>query len=127
MNKGYDNTILFAVTGTSPAVLTETVWALATERKAVIPHQIIVLTTTAGRKAIETELFKTGLWDNLITALKNKGFDIKDRLKFGLCANHVRLFPASDGKSDLSEALAKHTKKDLSRRNSTINNLPTTT
>jgi len=32
----------------SPAVLTETVWALAQEKPAVIPDRVIVLTTAAG-------------------------------------------------------------------------------
>ena len=38
-------TILIAGTGTSPAVLTETVWALAHQKKPVVPDEIVVLTT----------------------------------------------------------------------------------
>lgn len=48
--------VLLAVTGMSPAVLTETIWALAQERPAIIPNRVVVLTTLAGRKAIEREL-----------------------------------------------------------------------
>jgi len=40
----------------SPAVLTETVWALAHEAEPVIPARVVVITTTAGRQAIEREL-----------------------------------------------------------------------
>ena len=49
-------TILLAVTGMSPAVLTETVWALANENPPVIPERVVVITTIAGRQAIEREL-----------------------------------------------------------------------
>lgn len=41
-------TVLLAVTGMSPAVLTETVWALAQEKPSVIPDEVVVLTTTRG-------------------------------------------------------------------------------
>ena len=34
--------VLFAVLGMSPAVLTETVWALARETPPVIPHRVVV-------------------------------------------------------------------------------------
>jgi CRISPR-associated protein (TIGR02584 family) len=40
----------------SPAVLTETVWALATEDPPVIPDRVVVVTTIGGRQAIEREL-----------------------------------------------------------------------
>jgi CRISPR-associated protein (TIGR02584 family) len=40
----------------SPAVLTETVWALAHETPPRIPDRVIVITTIAGRQAIEREL-----------------------------------------------------------------------
>ncbi|MFO1498743.1 MAG: CRISPR-associated ring nuclease Csm6 [Verrucomicrobiota bacterium] len=48
--------VLLAVTGMSPAVLTETVWALAQESPAVIPRRVIAVTTIAGRQAIEREV-----------------------------------------------------------------------
>ena len=51
-------TILLAVTGMSPAVLTETVWALARENPPVIPDRIVVITTLLGKGRIEDDLFK---------------------------------------------------------------------
>lgn len=57
MRRSTQRVILLAVTGMSPAVLTETVWALAHEGSAVIPDRVVVLTTLAGRQAIERELF----------------------------------------------------------------------
>ncbi len=48
--------VLLAVTGMSPAVLTETVWALAHETPPLIPNRVLVITTVSGRRAIEKEL-----------------------------------------------------------------------
>ncbi len=50
------STILLSVTGMSPAVLTETVWALARENPPVVPDRVVVLTTTVGKQALEREL-----------------------------------------------------------------------
>jgi CRISPR-associated protein (TIGR02584 family) len=50
--------VLFSVTGMSPAVLSETVWALAHANPPVIPHRVIAVTTLPGKARIEDELFK---------------------------------------------------------------------
>ena len=47
---------LLDVTGESPAVLTETVWALARATPPVLPARVIVVTTTAGAARIHQEL-----------------------------------------------------------------------
>ena len=57
-NAPHAQIILLAVTGMSPAVLTETVWALAKETPPVIPDRVVVITTTQGRAAIEQNLFR---------------------------------------------------------------------
>ncbi len=58
------DSILLAVTGMSPAVVTETIWALASESDPVIPSRVIAVTTTEGRTAIERELFTPRVdWD----------------------------------------------------------------
>ena len=41
MNREPKRTILIAGIGTSPAVLTETVWALAHQKKPVVPYEIL--------------------------------------------------------------------------------------
>ena len=46
--------ILIAGMGTSPAVLTETVWALAHQKKPIVPDEIVVLTTKSGKDALRT-------------------------------------------------------------------------
>jgi CRISPR-associated protein (TIGR02584 family) len=42
----------------SPAVLTETIWALAHENPPVIPDCVVVITTLPGKARIEDDLFK---------------------------------------------------------------------
>ena len=41
MNREHSRTILIAGIGTSPAVLMETVWALAHQKKPVVPDEIL--------------------------------------------------------------------------------------
>jgi CRISPR-associated protein (TIGR02584 family) len=82
-------TVLLAVTGMSPAILTETVWALAQENPPVLPDRVVVLTTTVGKNQIECELFtpqphfnhQCG-WDCLREKLQERGHDTKGRLRF---------------------------------------------
>jgi len=49
-------TALLAVLGSSPAVLTETVWALAQATPPVIPDVIVVVTTKMGRDILHRQL-----------------------------------------------------------------------
>ena len=81
--------ILLAVTGMSPAILTETVWALAQENPPQLPDRIVVLTTTTGKEHIIHELFtpqphfnnQSG-WDCLLEKLQEHGHNTKGRLRF---------------------------------------------
>jgi CRISPR-associated protein (TIGR02584 family) len=73
-------TILIATIGSSPAVLTETVWALARPSRiapsgllpeAVIPDEVVVLTTASGAEKINAALFgENSVWTALRKALK---------------------------------------------------------
>src|SRR5579884_730965 len=94
--------VLFAVTGMSPAVITETIWALAHQKPAVLPDRIIVVTTVAGRTAIQRELFDTGIWDKLCAALAPK-IRVHPRssvapLRFGTTADDIRVFTRADAR-----------------------------
>lgn len=51
------NTTFLAVTGLSPAIVTETLWALAHQDPPVIPQRVSIVTTTAGAVAAEEQLF----------------------------------------------------------------------
>lgn len=76
-------TTLLAVTGLSPAIVTETVWALAQEKKHVLPERVVFITTLVGAEKIQQQLF-TGLpafggktaWEALRTALNAKDHEL---------------------------------------------------
>lgn len=52
-------TTLIAVSGISPAILTETIWALSREEEPEVPDQVVVITTTRGALDIDRELLGT--------------------------------------------------------------------
>ena len=105
--------ILLAVTGMSPSVLTETIWALANQPEPIIPSRVIAVTTTTGRDSIKHHLFTPlsrfsgqTAWDTLRHALEEKGFDITGRLRFGTTADDIRVITAHDLVSGQSVELA---------------------
>lgn len=49
-------TTLIAVTGLSPAIVTETIWALAHEKKRVLPERVVFITTAVGAEKIREQL-----------------------------------------------------------------------
>lgn len=100
--------VLFAVVGMSPAVLTETVWALAHEREPVIPDRVVVLTTVTARDQIVRQLFEqdtdqTCGWERLKTALSHQGFNLDGKLKFGNTGDSIRVFTNADGSRELAD------------------------
>jgi CRISPR-associated protein (TIGR02584 family) len=50
-------TTLLAVTGLSPAIVTETLWALAQERPRVLPGRVVFVTTGVGAGELRKQLF----------------------------------------------------------------------
>lgn len=60
------NTTLLAVTGLSPAIVTETVWALAHRKPRILPSKVAFITTTTGALKLEEQLFTPGPeWNGL--------------------------------------------------------------
>jgi CRISPR-associated protein (TIGR02584 family) len=106
-------TVLLAVTGMSPAVLTETVWALAHEPEAVLPSRVIVVTTLSGREKLERQLFQPEPrleertpWEELRHALALKGHNLEDRLRFGTTSDDIRVITACDPVTGRTRELA---------------------
>ena len=54
------------VIGGSPAILTETLSAYATESNASIPHEIRITTTTEGKKRLKQRFLDAGGWDDFV-------------------------------------------------------------
>lgn len=71
------NTTLLAVTGLSPAIVTETLWALAMRQPRILPRRVVFVTTLTGARVIEEQLFTAlpewedrSVWDALRLTLK---------------------------------------------------------
>jgi CRISPR-associated protein (TIGR02584 family) len=98
-------TVVIAVLGVSPSVLTETLWALAQESPPILPDRIVVLTTRTGRTALEASLFsgQESGWMRMCSELKRRGLPIEHKLRFGLASDHVRIFPSANGACDLDD------------------------
>lgn len=88
--------VLIALCGMSPAVITETVYALA--EVGACPAKVIVITTTPGKEKIRTDLFESGIW---LKMLKKIGTEID----FGMASYNVRLIPKSDAGGDAEDIL----------------------
>ncbi len=92
-------TVLIAVTGLSPAVLTETIWALAKHpTQPVIPDKIIVLTTVTGESKIKEQLFGADeLWLTLRQQILGKDHANDSRLDFAETPDRIRVFTRKSG------------------------------
>ncbi len=62
--KGKD--ILIMVAGTTPQIITETIYALSQKTPPVYPNEIFIITTATGRKKIEDTLIKKGILRRLV-------------------------------------------------------------
>ncbi len=84
-------TILVVGMGTSPAVLTETVWELAHLAEPVVPDEVSVIATKSGRDIAAASLLsgENGVWRRLLAALCDEGIDIEGKLVFGVTSIHV--------------------------------------
>ncbi len=105
-------TVLLAVTGTSPAVLTETVWALCQRSEPIIPDRVVTVTTAVGRRALTDHLLKPlarfdGLtpWEALRERLAAKGVPISGKLRFGNTGEDIRTITGINCVSGLSAEL----------------------
>ena len=93
VNPDPTQTVLISLVGTAPAVLTETVWALATQSEPVIPDRVIAVTTAPGAAKLKNKLFVDGHWERMLADLKGKGLSLDGKLRFGPIADSIRVFP----------------------------------
>ncbi len=102
--------VLLAMVGMSPAVLTETVWALATGPDQVVPDEVVVLTTTAGKDRLCEKILSGGeasVWNQMLTALRKKKVRTEGKLRFGCSQECIRLFSDLSGTRDLNDIATK--------------------
>lgn len=88
-------TILVAGMGTSPAVLTNAVWALAHQRMLVVPDEVVVLITKDGKALLKRELLEGGVWADMLKCLEREKIDIEGKLVFG--ETSIRVIPDAHG------------------------------
>lgn len=88
-------TVLIAGIGTSPAVLTETVWALAHQKEAVVPEEVVVITTKTGKARLWAELVDGGVWKGLVASLAREQVPGSEQLHLGTTA--IRVLPDAEG------------------------------
>lgn len=88
--------VLVAGIGTSPAILTETVWTLA-HKEQTVPDEIVVITTKTGKQKIKDELLSGAnpVWVRLKRALEKECCTTAGKLKFG--ETSVRVIPDAEG------------------------------
>lgn len=97
MSEQNNRLVLVAAIGTSPAVLTETVWALAHEKGGRVPDQIEVVTTQRGKEEIERTLLsgEPSIWDAMILDLKSEEIKVPKGLRFG--TTNISVIPDEKG------------------------------
>lgn len=104
---GKAQVVLLSVTGMTPAVLTETIWALAHENPPVIPDRVVVVTTTRGKELMERELFSAASpeQDDLWQTLRNEILGPQHKNDSRLNLDTLRLISAPNARIGRSEPL----------------------
>ncbi len=91
----YKRKMLVAAMGTSPAVLTNTVWELAHLHPQIVPDEIVVFTTKSGKNLLERKLFGEGIWNAMLSCLKRDKIPFYGKLVFG--STSIRVIPDASG------------------------------
>lgn len=87
--------ILVSAMGTSPAVLTNTVWVLVHQKHSIVPDEIVVFITKSGKDLLIQRLFDDGVWNEMRSNLKREKIEIDGKLVFG--ATSIRVIPDAEG------------------------------
>lgn len=103
MTDSSEQTVLLCLVGNTPAVLTETVWALALQNDPIIPDRIVVATTRGGRDLLIKKLFQDGYWEALRQDLSKREVALKGKLLFGPISECIRVFPSAERDRELDD------------------------
>jgi CRISPR-associated protein (TIGR02584 family) len=112
---GNFQTVLLAVSGMSPAILTETVWALAhppAGQEPVIPDEVVVITTTRGAEDLQRDLLTAKsdwsgrtVWESLHDVILGSS-EIRKRQVESLQLASPRLIELPDPKRGIKQPAA---------------------
>ena len=87
--------ILVSGMGTSPAVLTNTIWGLTHQQRPIVPDEIVVFITKSGKELLLQKLFDNGVWNAMRSNLKREKIEVDGKLVFG--ATSIRVIPDAEG------------------------------
>ena len=93
------HSVLLAVCGTSPAVITETVQAIYWKYNDVVIDEVIVVTTTIGKAKLVSQLLDSDAWNQLKTELNAP----PDTLRWGDCEDSIRVIASLDKTRNLAD------------------------
>lgn len=96
-------TVLLCLVGTTPAVLTETVFAMTQESEPIIPDRVVAVTTGLGRELLKRQLFDGGQWEDLKKTLSRMGVNHEGKLLFGPVGDSIRVFPDAKRERELDD------------------------
>ena len=111
-------TTLVAVSGMSPAIITETVWALYRESPAVIPDDVVIITTGKGEADIQSQLLsprsdwddRKSPWECLRAFILSD--DKSDRNKLQLSIRTIELPDPETGVRSVAQDIRSHQDND---------------
>lgn len=75
-----EKNVLITVLGMSPAVVTETIWALFREGAEQVPDEVCIVTSEKGRMGFRKGVLDTGIWGEMKAAVGKEGM----RLEWGM-------------------------------------------
>lgn len=75
-----EKNVLITVLGMSPAVVTETIWALFQEGEEQVPDKVCIVTSEKGRMGFKKGVLDTGIWGEMKAAVGKEGM----RLEWGM-------------------------------------------
>ena len=95
--------VLLSLVGQTPAVLTETIWALAHQSSPCIPDRVVVVTTKSGGEKLTKKLFAEKCWAGFKVALAESGADLSNKLRFGPIPDSIRVIPNAQRDRELDD------------------------
>ncbi|MBP7948969.1 MAG: hypothetical protein KA004_04880 [Verrucomicrobiales bacterium] len=93
-------TTLVAVSGMSPAILTEALWALADEETATVPDEVAFVTTVTGAARLEEQLFTPRPEWGSLTVYENLRASLGSADHQLIGAGTPQIFSINDGSAD---------------------------
>jgi CRISPR-associated protein Csx14 len=110
--------VLIFVAGTTPQIITETIYALVSKRPAVYPDEAYIITTARGEKVIRENLIDSGIFEefcdeyNLDGNLLNDESIVVVKNRRGRFLNDIMLEKENEALGDFISAFIKDKAKD---------------